>query len=135
MNMNMSMGKSGASNSLAFHVCGTAGNRCTEDILCEDVLVCEEVGSRVKLINEPIYQFWLDHHFIKTRWIVHDLQREKARNFRCEYSGTKKRNKRIGTRTRIDQLGFAYVMAKRGLRRMIGRVEHCPMSVPTFHQR
>ena len=71
----------------------------------------------LRSIYEPIYQFRLNH-FIKTRWIVHDLQREEARNFRCEWY-----KEQADWDSDIDQLGFAYVMAKRGLQRMIGREE------------
>ena len=71
----------------------------------------------LRSIYEPIYQFRMNH-WIKSRWIVHDLRHEEAKNFRCEWY-----KEQTDWDSDVDQLGFAYVMAKRGLRRMIGRDE------------
>ena len=71
----------------------------------------------LRSIYELIYQFRMNH-WIKSRWIVHDLRHEEAKNFRCEWY-----NEQTDWDSDIDQLGFAYIMAKRGLRRVIGRNE------------
>lgn len=63
--------------------------------------------------DEPLHKFELSH-WARTRWVVHDLRSEHARQLRCDWF-----QEHIQWGTDLDQLSFAYVMARRELQRRI----------------
>jgi hypothetical protein len=52
--------------------------------------------------------------FIRSRWILHDLKEEEGHQLRCEWY-----REHVRWNTHLDQLSFAYVMAKRELTRKV----------------
>lgn len=63
---------------------------------------------------EPLYQYSIKD-WARSRWVVHDMTREEARELRCDWY-----QEHIQWGSGLDQLSFAHVMAKRELeRRMI----------------
>ena len=67
--------------------------------------------------KEPLYQFDM-HHWIRSTWLLHDMQSEEARNFRCDWYA-----EQIGWNSNLDPLGFVYIMAKREIYRKFGKAE------------
>jgi hypothetical protein len=61
--------------------------------------------------DAPVHKFELKH-WAKTSWVVHDLQHEDSRLFRCEWY-----QEHALWGTKLDQLSFAYVMEKSELER------------------
>jgi nucleoside-diphosphate-sugar epimerase len=64
--------------------------------------------------TEPQYTFAMKH-WARTRWVVHDLELEEGRQLRCEWYDEHLQ----WDGSTLDQLSFAYVMAKRELERRI----------------
>ena len=67
---------------------------------------------------EPIHKFDYRTNLPHTRWVVHDMTLDGARNFRCEWY---KEHSFWGNN--IDQLSLSYVMASKILERKIIREE------------
>lgn len=63
--------------------------------------------------NEAWYKYELKN-WVRTRWIVHDLHLEEARQIRCEWY-----HEQVQWDNKLDQLSFAHVMASRELERRI----------------
>lgn len=64
-------------------------------------------------INEPWYKYEMKH-WARTRWIVHDMKLEEARQLRCDWY-----QEHVQWDNELDQLSFAQVMAVRELERRI----------------
>ena len=62
-------------------------------------------------INEAWYKYDLKH-WVRTRWIVHDLKLEEARQLRCDWY-----QEHVQWGNALDQLSFAHVMMVRDLER------------------
>jgi len=71
----------------------------------------------LRSIFEPKYDFKLKH-WVRTRWVVHDLNLEEARQLRCEWY-----QENVHWGNDLDQLSFAHVMAHREVERKIARKE------------
>jgi len=67
--------------------------------------------------NEPWYRFEMKH-WIRSRWVVHDLKLEESRQLRCEWY-----QENVQWGNELDQLSFAHVMAKREIGRRIAHNE------------
>lgn len=67
--------------------------------------------------SEPLYVFDM-HHWIQSRWLLHDMKSEEARNFRCDWY-----SEQVEWDSDLDPLGFAYIMAKREMYRKFGKHE------------
>ena len=67
--------------------------------------------------DEPWYRFELKH-WIRTRWIVHDLQLQEGRDLRCDWY-----EEHVQWGNDLDQLSFAYVMARLEVERRIAHQE------------
>ena len=65
--------------------------------------------------EEPWYRYEMKH-WIRTRWIVHDMKLEEGRELRCDWF-----EEHVQWGNDLDQLSFAHVMARRELER---RIEH-----------
>jgi hypothetical protein len=63
--------------------------------------------------NEPWYKYDLKN-WIRTRWIVHNLKLEEARQLRCDWY-----QEHVQWNNTLDQLSFAHVMTTRELERRI----------------
>jgi hypothetical protein len=63
--------------------------------------------------GEPLHKFELDH-WVRSRWLAHDMTREESRQLRCEWY-----QEHVLWDTELDQLSFAYVMKKRELDRKL----------------
>lgn len=61
----------------------------------------------------PLYKYELKH-WVRTRWVVHDLRLEESRQLRCDWY-----QEYVQWGSTIDQLSFAAVMAKREVERRI----------------
>jgi len=70
-------------------------------------------GSQSSASTEKVYNIELNHHWIRSRWIVHDLQLEDARELRCDWYTEQLR----WPLSKLDQLSFAFVMGKREFER------------------
>ena len=57
-------------------------------------------------------------HWVRTRWVVHDVQLEEARLLRCDWY-----QEHLTWGNQLDQLSFAHVMAVRELKRRIAHQE------------
>ena len=68
-------------------------------------------------------------HYVRSRWVLHDLEVDLGRDLRCEWY-----QEHIRWGTKIDQLSFAYVMARWELERRIGKAEPDD-SIPSYFQR
>ena len=66
---------------------------------------------------EPYYQYMM-RHWVRTRWVVHDIKLEESRQLRCDWY-----REHIQWGTKLDQLSFAYVMAVRDVKRRIAHME------------
>lgn len=64
---------------------------------------------------EPFYRYVM-RHWVRTRWVVHDMKLEESRLLRCDWY-----REQAQWGTEIDQLSFAHVMALREVKR---RIEH-----------
>jgi len=69
----------------------------------------------------------LRHHieikdFIRSKWIIHHLKLAEGHHFRCEWY-----REHVRWGTHLDQLSFAYVMAKRDLERKITNQQSLPL--------
>jgi hypothetical protein len=65
--------------------------------------------------EEPWYRYEMKH-WIRTRWVVHDMKLEEGRELRCDWF-----EEHVQWGNELDQLSFAHVMARRELER---RMEH-----------
>lgn len=62
---------------------------------------------------EPLYKYELKH-WVRTRWVVHDLTLEDSRNMRCSWY-----QEHVQWGSEIDQLSLAAVMAQQEIERRI----------------
>ena len=67
--------------------------------------------NELRSFLEPWYRYSM-RHWVRTRWVVHDLELEESRLLRCEWY-----QEHIQWESDVDQLSFAHVMAKRELER------------------
>lgn len=67
----------------------------------------------IKAQSGPSYHFRM-RHWASTRWVLHDLWAEDARQFRCAWY---KEHAKWGTS--LDQMSFAFLMAKNELDRRV----------------
>jgi uncharacterized protein (UPF0147 family) len=67
--------------------------------------------------QEPWYQYSL-RHWVRTRWVVHDVTLEESRLLRCDWY-----REHLLWGNELDQLSFAQVMAVRELKRRIAHME------------
>jgi nucleoside-diphosphate-sugar epimerase len=74
---------------------------------------CNELRSNF----EPWYRYSM-RHWVRTRWVVHDMELEESRLLRCEWY-----HEHVQWGTDLDQLSFAHVMAKRELERRMAHEE------------
>jgi len=65
--------------------------------------------------SDPIHKFELSH-WIRSRWVAHDLMHEESRQLRCDWY-----QEQVLWEANLDQLSFAYVMQWRELDR---KLEH-----------
>ena len=63
--------------------------------------------------TEPVHKYQLNH-WARTRWVLHDLELEESRQLRCDWY-----QEHVDWGTQLDQLSFAFIMAKRELKRKI----------------
>ncbi|CAB9521102.1 UDP-glucuronate 4-epimerase [Seminavis robusta] len=71
-------------------------------------------GKDLRDNNEPLYRYELKH-WVRTRWVVHDLTLEDSRQLRCDWY-----QEHVQWASEVDQLSFSAIMAKRIIeRRMI----------------
>ena len=80
----------------------------------------ERIASFVNRVDmrspeEPLYRYELKH-WIRTRWIVHDMTLEEGRELRCDWY-----DEHVQWGNDLDQLTFTHVMARREVER---RMEH-----------
>jgi hypothetical protein len=69
---------------------------------------------------EPWYRYSMGH-WVRTRWVVHDLTLEESRLLRCDWYQEHSQWKNI--ESDLDQLSFAHVMATRELKRRMANAE------------
>jgi nucleoside-diphosphate-sugar epimerase len=67
--------------------------------------------------GEPLHKFELNA-WVRSRWVVHDMTHEESRQFRCEWY-----QEHVLWENDLDQLSFAYVMAKLELDRKLAHKE------------
>jgi hypothetical protein len=68
-------------------------------------------------VSEAWYKYELKH-WVRTRWIVHDLKLEEGRQLRCDWY-----HEHIQWGNKLDQLSFAHVMTTREIERRIALQE------------
>lgn len=68
-------------------------------------------------IIEPEYKFDMKH-WIRSKWVLHDLREEEGRDLRCEWY-----QEHSHWKNELDQLSFGYVMARREVERRFARHE------------
>lgn len=66
---------------------------------------------------EPWYRYSM-RHWVRTRWVVHDMELEDSRLLRCDWY-----QEHTQWGTDLDQLSFAHVMASRELKRRMNHNE------------
>lgn len=92
----------------------------------EEIHTQQEYFTRARaLVNSadlrPLSRHLLEvKDFIRSRWIIHHLKLEEGHQLRCEWYG-----EHVRWNTHLDQLSFAFVMARRELVRKI--VEELPL--------
>ena len=74
-------------------------------------------NSEMRSDSEPWYRYSM-RHWVRTRWVVHDLKLEDSRLLRCDWY-----QEHVQWGTDIDQLSFAHVMASREVKRRIAHFE------------
>ena len=74
-------------------------------------------NNELRSPQEPWYRFSI-HHWVRTRWVVHDTHLGESRLLRCDWY-----QEHLGWGTELDQLSFAQVMAVRELKRRIAHNE------------
>lgn len=67
--------------------------------------------------EEPWYRYDMKH-WIRTRWVVHDMKLEEGRELRCDWY-----EEHVQWGNELDQLSFAHVMARRELERRMAHNE------------
>jgi hypothetical protein len=67
----------------------------------------------LRSVNEAWYKYELKN-WVRTRWIVHDMHLEEARQLRCDWY-----QEHVQWNNALDQLSFAHVMATREMERRI----------------
>lgn len=67
--------------------------------------------------NEPWYRYSM-RHWVRTRWVVHDMDLEEARLLRCDWY-----QEHLLWGSELDQLAFAHVMAVREVKRRMAHDE------------
>ena len=71
----------------------------------------------LRSIAEPMHKYEMKH-WIRSRWVVHDLKNEEGRQIRCDWFGEHAQWGNL-----LDQLSFAHVMAVRDIKRKLTRNE------------
>jgi hypothetical protein len=66
---------------------------------------------------EPWYRYSM-RHWVRTRWVVHDMKLKDSRLLRCDWY-----QEHVQWGADLDQLSFAHVMAQRELKRRIAHDE------------
>jgi nucleoside-diphosphate-sugar epimerase len=67
--------------------------------------------------SDPLHKFELNH-WVRTRWVAHDMVHEESRQLRCEWY-----KEHVFWESDLDQLSFAYVMQKLELDRKLDHNE------------
>jgi len=67
--------------------------------------------------GEPLHSFVMNH-WVRSRWVAHDMAHEESRQFRCEWY-----QEHVHWETELDQLSFAYVMERLELNRKLSHNE------------
>jgi nucleoside-diphosphate-sugar epimerase len=75
---------------------------------------------------EPLYYYEMKH-WIRSRWVVHDLRLEESRQVRCEWY-----QEHVLWGADLDQLTFAHIMAKIELKRRMTHHEPDEHTKPAF---
>ena len=75
-------------------------------------------NSELRSGYEPSYRYSL-RHWVRTRWVVHDLTMDESRQLRCDWY-----QEHVQWGNDLDQLSFAYVMAQREIKRRIAHDEY-----------
>jgi len=81
----------------------------------------------VRSFFEPRHKFEMNR-WIRTSWIMHDMKRDEGKDLRCEWY-----QEHTLWGNELDQLSFAYIIAKKDLERKIGNRElddHDKESIP-----
>ena len=73
---------------------------------------------------EPMYKYELKH-WVRTRWVVHDLTLEESRDIRCNWY-----QEHVQWGSEIDQLSLAAAMAQKEIERRIAHGESDDRSTP-----
>ena len=81
-------------------------------------------GKELRDGVEPMYKYELKH-WVRTRWVVHDLTLEESRDLRCSWY-----QEHIQWGSELDQLSFAATMAKKEIERRIADGELDDRSKP-----
>ena len=71
----------------------------------------------LRSVAEPVHKYEMNH-WIRSRWVVHDLKTEEGRQIRCDWF-----REHAHWGNPLDQLSFAHVMAVRELERKFTRNE------------
>lgn len=74
-------------------------------------------NGEMRSFEEPWYRYSM-RHWVRTRWVVHDMHLEESRLLRCDWY-----QEHLAWGTELDQLSFAHVMAVRELKRRIAHNE------------
>eukprot|EP00934_Nitzschia_sp_Nitz4_P000194 Nitzschia sp. Nitz4//scaffold69_size99277//45172//48606//NITZ4_004631-RA/size99277-processed-gene-0.20-mRNA-1//1//CDS//3329556709//194//frame0 len=74
-------------------------------------------NGELRSAEEPWYRYNM-RHWVRSRWVVHDLTLEDSRMLRCDWF-----QEHVEWGTDLDQLTFAHVMAMRELKRRIAHME------------
>ena len=77
---------------------------------------------------EPWYRYDMKH-WVRSRWIVHNLRPEEGRQLRCEWY-----QEQVQWGNELDQLSFAHVMARREIERRMAHQEPDDHFKPAFVQ-
>lgn len=64
------------------------------------------------------YKFDMSRFWARTRWVFHDMRLEEAHQLRCDWY-----QEHIHWGTRLDQLSFSFIMARRDVERRIAHME------------
>ncbi len=81
--------------------------------------------NELRSIDEPWYRYNM-RHWVRTRWVVHDVHLEEGRLLRCDWY-----QEHLAWGTQLDQLSIAHVLAMRELKRRMAHQEPDD-HVPTF---
>ena len=74
--------------------------------------------------SEPETKFEMKH-WIRSKWVVHDMRDQVARNLRCDWY-----REHLTWGNELDQLSFAFIVARHELERKFGRRESDDERIP-----